>query len=113
MQGILNGIVDIIREGSSALAQFQSAAAITSVDEMDEVVSAYKEVCVPNLTTRPCRRLIIEPQFARVHQQFITIMTGKASLFTTMGFILQPVQAVLRQDEGIIDVSVVFVFDQL
>ncbi|KAF5845933.1 hypothetical protein GGP41_008446 [Bipolaris sorokiniana] len=41
--------------------------------------------------------------FVRVHQVLLNILIGKAGLFTTIPFIGQPVAAVLRQVEGVVD----------
>jgi hypothetical protein len=43
--------------------------------------------------------------FVTVHQQLLNILIGKAGLFNTVPFIGQPVAAVLRQLEGVVDVS--------
>ena len=48
---------------------------------------------------------IHEIQFVRVHQVLLNILIGKAGLFQTVPFIGQPVAAVLRQVEAIVDVS--------
>jgi hypothetical protein len=44
-------------------------------------------------------------QFVRVHQSLLNILIGKAGLFSTVPFIGQPLAAVLRQIEGVVDVS--------
>jgi len=46
-----------------------------------------------------------EKQFVRVHQALLNILIGKAGLFQTVPFIGQPVAAVLRQIENVVDVS--------
>lgn len=45
-------------------------------------------------------------QFVRVHQALLNILIGKAGLFSTVPFIGAPVAAVLRQIEGVVDVSI-------
>lgn len=44
-------------------------------------------------------------EFVSVHQALLNILIGKAGLFNTVPFIGQPVAAVLRQIEGVVDVS--------
>lgn len=44
-------------------------------------------------------------EFVRVHQVLLNILIGKAGLFNTVPFIGAPVAAVLRQIEGVVDVS--------
>jgi hypothetical protein len=46
-----------------------------------------------------------EKQFVRVHQVLLNILIGKAGLFQTVPLIGQPVSAILRQVEGVVDVS--------
>jgi hypothetical protein len=42
-------------------------------------------------------------QFVRVHQVLLNILIGKAGLFNTVPIIGQPVAAVLRQVESVVD----------
>ena len=43
--------------------------------------------------------------FVRVHQALLNILIGKSGLFQTVPFIGQPIAAVLRQVDGVTDVS--------
>jgi hypothetical protein len=43
-------------------------------------------------------------EFVRVHQALLNILIGKAGLFQTVPFIGQPIAAVLRQVENVVDV---------
>jgi hypothetical protein len=47
-------------------------------------------------------------EFVRVHQVLLNILIGKAGLFTVVPIIGQPVAAVLRQVEAIVDVRSLF-----
>jgi hypothetical protein len=44
-------------------------------------------------------------EFVRVHQTLLNILIDKAGLFETVPFIGQPVATVLRQVDGVVDVS--------
>ncbi|KAH7309196.1 UVI-1 [Stachybotrys elegans] len=41
--------------------------------------------------------------FVRVHQELLNILIGRAGLFSTVPFVGQPVSAVLRAVEGVVD----------
>ncbi len=45
-------------------------------------------------------------KFVRVHQALLNILIGKSGLFSTVPFIGQPIAAILRQIETVVDVSV-------
>lgn len=77
---IIIGFTDI------AIAQMQGMADVALGSESDEIYDAFRE-------------------FIRVHQVLLNILIGKAGLFNTIPLIGQPVASVLRQIEGVVDVS--------
>jgi hypothetical protein len=83
---IINGFVDIVSTATNDLQQMQGMTAVAAGAEADAIFAAYRD-------------------FVRVHQALLNILTGKAGLFSTVPFIGQPLAAVLRQDEGVLDVS--------
>jgi hypothetical protein len=86
LQEIIRGFVDIVNTGSNDAQELQGTDAITNADDADSVYTAFRD-------------------FALVHEKLLNTLTGKAALFSDVPFIGQPIAAVLRQDESVIDVS--------
>ncbi|KAK7920119.1 hypothetical protein PG985_008141 [Apiospora marii] len=81
---IIAGLKDIVSAGSTALSQMQGMAEVPKGKESDAICDAFRE-------------------FARVHQELLKTLTGKAGMSQQVPFIGQPVAAVLRQDESVTD----------
>ncbi|KAJ4331154.1 hypothetical protein N0V87_009382 [Didymella glomerata] len=81
---IITGFVDIVSTATTAIAQMQGMAPVPAGQPSDDIFNAFRE-------------------FVRVHQALLNILIGKAGLFQTVPFIGQPVAAVLRQIENVVD----------
>ncbi|KAK3201594.1 hypothetical protein GRF29_185g1508056 [Pseudopithomyces chartarum] len=81
---IIAGFTDIVATGTTALSQMQGMPPVPAGDKSDAIFDAFRE-------------------FVRVHQVLLNILIGKAGLFSTVPFIGQPVAAVLRQIENVVD----------
>ncbi|EHK97582.1 UVI-1h [Glarea lozoyensis ATCC 20868] len=81
---IIVGFTDIVTTATTALAQMKGMAPVPAGAESDAIFNAFRE-------------------FVRVHQVLLNILIGKAGLFQTVPFIGQPIAAVLRQIEGVVD----------
>ncbi|OHF02680.1 UVI-1 protein [Colletotrichum orchidophilum] len=83
---IIAGFVDIVTTVSTALTQMQGMPAVPAGAQSDAIFEAFRD-------------------FVRVHQALLNVLIGKAGLFSTVPLIGQPVAAVLRQVENVVDVS--------
>lgn len=81
---IIAGFTDIVSTATTAIAQMQGSAPVTTAADATAIADAFRE-------------------FVRVHQVLLNILIGKAGLFQTVPFIGQPVAAVLRQIESAVD----------
>ncbi|KAM7191211.1 hypothetical protein V8F20_009389 [Naviculisporaceae sp. PSN 640] len=81
---IIAGLQDIALNGTNAFLELNGTPHIGSKDEAASVADAFRE-------------------FVRVHQAFLNILIGKASLFNSVGIIREPVANELRQVERVID----------
>lgn len=72
--------------GTAALTQMNGMAPVPSGPPSDAIFDAFRD-------------------FVRVHQALLNILIGKAGLLSGLPIVGQPVAAVLRQVEGIVDVS--------
>lgn len=81
----------------------QGTPPITGEVNPEAIADAFKEVWLRQSfwSWQP----LTSTQFVRVHQVLLNILIGKAGLFQTVPFIGQPVAAVLRQVENVVDVS--------
>ncbi|CAI0651460.1 unnamed protein product, partial [Colletotrichum noveboracense] len=77
-----------------ALSQMQGMAAIPPGANADAILEAFRG-------------------FVRVHQTLLEILIGKAGLFSTVPFIGQPISAVLRQIESVVDTLAFTLIDTL
>ncbi|KAK1981209.1 hypothetical protein LZ30DRAFT_720924 [Colletotrichum cereale] len=91
---IIVGFTDIVSTATTAIAQMQGTPPITSAADGDAIFNAFRE-------------------FVRVHQVLLNILIGKAGLFNTVPFIGQPVAAVLRQIEGVVDTIALSLIDMV
>jgi len=82
---IIVGFTDIVTTTTTALAQMNGMAPVPAGAQSDAIFDAFRE-------------------FVRVHQVLLNILIGKAGLFSTVPFIGQPIAAVLRQIENVVDV---------
>lgn len=87
LQQIISGFTDHITTTTTAISQMEGTQPITTTTDADAILNAFLE-------------------FVSVHQVLLNILIGKAGLFNTVPFIGQPIAAVLRQDESVVDVSV-------
>jgi hypothetical protein len=81
---IIRGFVEIVTIATTASGQMDGSAPVPAGANADLIFDAFRE-------------------FVRVHQVLLNILIGKAGLFTTVPFIGQPIAAVLRQIESIVD----------
>ncbi|KAK4163952.1 hypothetical protein QBC43DRAFT_289521 [Cladorrhinum sp. PSN259] len=81
---LIAGFTDIVSTATVAISQMQGSAPVTLAAEATPVAEAFRE-------------------FVRVHQVLLNILIGKSGLFTTVPFIGEPVAAVLRQVENVVD----------
>ncbi|KAI8289985.1 hypothetical protein K4K60_007232 [Colletotrichum sp. SAR11_57] len=91
---IIRGFTDIVSTATTALSQMQGMAAIPPGANSDAIIEAFRG-------------------FVRVHQALLEILIGKAGLFSTVPFIGQPIAAVLRQIEAIVDTLAFTLIDTL
>lgn len=83
---IITGFADIVSTVTTAIAQMDGSSPVTNPADATAIFEAFRE-------------------FVRVHQALLNILIGKSGLFSTVPFIGQPVAAVLRQVENVVDVS--------
>ncbi|KAH7345969.1 hypothetical protein BKA66DRAFT_602980 [Pyrenochaeta sp. MPI-SDFR-AT-0127] len=81
---LIAGFTDIVSTATTALAQMDGMPPVPSGAQSDAIFDAFRE-------------------FVCVHQVLFNILIGKAGLFQTVPIIGQPVAAVLRQIEAIVD----------
>ncbi|KAM0323542.1 hypothetical protein ACHAQA_008823 [Verticillium albo-atrum] len=81
---IIIGFTDIVATATAALTQMEGMADVPAGAQSDAIFNAFRE-------------------FVRVHQVLLNILIGKAGLFTAVPIIGQPVAAVLRQIEKVVD----------
>jgi len=81
---IISGFADIVTTATTAIASMQGMAPVPAGADSDAIFNAFRE-------------------FVRVHQVLLNILIGKAGLFQTVPLIGQPVAAVLRQIENVVD----------
>ncbi|USP79085.1 uncharacterized protein yc1106_06359 [Curvularia clavata] len=81
---IIAGFTDIVSTATVAISQMEGSSPVPAGADADLIFEAFRE-------------------FVRVHQVLLNILIGKAGLFTTVPFIGQPVAAVLRQVEAVVD----------
>ncbi|KAF4835729.1 hypothetical protein CGCTS75_v002219 [Colletotrichum tropicale] len=81
---IIRGFVDIVSTATTSLSQMQGMAPVPAGPDADAIADAFRG-------------------FVRVHQELLKILIGKAGLFQTIPFVGQPIAAVLRQIESVVD----------
>ncbi|KAK4169847.1 hypothetical protein QBC43DRAFT_38663 [Cladorrhinum sp. PSN259] len=81
---LISGFTDIVTTTTTAIAQLQGTPKITATTATMEIADAFRD-------------------FVRVHQQLLNILIGKSGLFTIVPFIGQPIAAVLRSVEAVVD----------
>ncbi|KAJ4400327.1 hypothetical protein N0V91_008786 [Didymella pomorum] len=91
---IIAGFTDIVSTATTAIAQMQGMAPVPAGQPSDDIFDAFRE-------------------FVRVHQALLNILIGKAGLFQTVPFIGQPIAAVLRQIENVVDTIAFGLIDQV
>ncbi|KAH6878663.1 hypothetical protein BKA58DRAFT_466309 [Alternaria rosae] len=89
---IIIGFSDIVQTATTAIAQMQGMPKEPAGAPTDAVFEAFRE-------------------FVRVHQALLNILIGKAGLFNTVPFIGQPIAAVLRQIEKVVDTIAFMLID--
>ncbi|EUC47811.1 hypothetical protein COCMIDRAFT_3288 [Bipolaris oryzae ATCC 44560] len=89
---IIAGFTDIVTTVTVAIAQMDGSQPVKAGAQADAIFDAFRE-------------------FVRVHQALLNILIGKAGLFTTVPFIGQPVAAVLRQIESVVDTIAFAIID--
>ncbi|KAK1997014.1 hypothetical protein LX36DRAFT_637070 [Colletotrichum falcatum] len=81
---IILGFTDIVSTATAAIAQMQGMPPVTATASATAIFEAFRG-------------------FVSVHQALLNILIGKSGLFSTVPFIGQPIAAVLRQIESIVD----------
>ncbi|PPJ54337.1 hypothetical protein CBER1_06118 [Cercospora berteroae] len=81
---IIRGFSDIIKDATAVIAQLDGTKPIKAGGDSDSISDAWKE-------------------FSRVSAHLLRVLTGKAGLFSSIPIIGQPVAAVLRQHENVVD----------
>ncbi|PQE06983.1 UVI-1 protein [Rutstroemia sp. NJR-2017a BBW] len=81
---IIAGFTDLVSTALTDIEAMQDTAQITGAADSTAIANAFRE-------------------FVRVHQVLLNILIGKAGLFQTVPFIGQPIAAVLRQVENVVD----------
>jgi len=81
---IIAGFSDIVSTATTAIGQMQGMPPVPAGADSDAIYDAFRE-------------------FVRVHQVLLNILIGKAGLFNTVPFIGQPLAAILRQIENVVD----------
>ncbi|KAL6704378.1 hypothetical protein ACN47E_008230 [Coniothyrium glycines] len=89
---IITGFVDIVSTVTVAISQMEGSAPVPAGAQSDAIFEAFRE-------------------FVRVHQALLNILIGKSGLFATVPFIGQPVAAVLRQIENVVDTIAFAIID--
>lgn len=100
---IIRGFVDIVSTATTAISQMQGMEPVPAGQPSDAIFNAFREVSSDHNFENV--KSLIRLQFVRVHQALLNILIGKAGLFQTVPFIGQPIAAVLRQIENVVDVS--------
>ncbi|OCL06642.1 UVI-1 protein [Glonium stellatum] len=81
---IIAGFQDIVSTANSDISNMQGTPAVTTDADSQAIFDAFRE-------------------FVRVHQALLSILIGKAGLFSDVPLIGAPVAAVLRSVEGVVD----------
>ncbi|KAK3180786.1 hypothetical protein K4F52_007877 [Lecanicillium sp. MT-2017a] len=89
---IIQGFQGIVQTGSNALEQMNPDT--YGGADADMIFKAFRD-------------------FVKVHQELLNILIGKSGLFSTVPFIGQPVAAVLRAVEGVVDELAFSLIDML
>lgn len=89
---IIAGFTDIVSTATTAISQMQGMPPVPAGADSDAIFDAFRE-------------------FVRVHQALLNILIGKAGLFNTVPFIGQPLAAVLRQIENVVDTIAFMLID--
>ncbi|KAJ3032092.1 hypothetical protein HK097_005378 [Rhizophlyctis rosea] len=91
---IIAGFTDIIQTATTAIAAMKGSAPVPAGPDASLIFEAFRE-------------------FVRVHQALLNILIGKAGLLSTIPFFGEPVAAVLRQVEQIVDTIAFALIDQV
>ncbi|KAL9943563.1 hypothetical protein ACHAP6_008705 [Verticillium nonalfalfae] len=89
---LITGFTDIVSTATVAISQMQGMAGVPAGPPSDAIFDAFRE-------------------FVRVHQVLLNILIGKAGLFNTVPIIGQPVAAVLRSIEKVVDTAAFMLID--
>ncbi|KAI0805483.1 UVI-1 [Xylaria sp. FL0064] len=81
---LISGFTQIVTTATSAIGQLDGTQPITADADATAVFDAFRE-------------------FVRVHQALLNILIGKAGIIEQVPVVGQPVAAVLRQVEGVVD----------
>ncbi|EFQ34458.1 hypothetical protein CGRA01v4_00113 [Colletotrichum graminicola] len=81
---IIQGFTDIVSTTTNAITSMQGMAPVSAGADSDSIFNAFRD-------------------FVRVHQALLNILIGKAGLLNTVPFAGQPIAAVLRQVEAVVD----------
>ena len=101
---IIAGFTDIVSTATTAISQLQGMSPVPAGAQSDAIFDAFREVS--RISSFHVATSLIEPlKFVRVHEALLNILIGKSGLFSTVPFIGQPIGAVLRQVEDVVDVS--------
>ncbi|KAI0503010.1 UVI-1 [Xylaria bambusicola] len=81
---IIRGLTEIVTTASVTIAQLDGTSPITAEADATLIFNAFRA-------------------FVRVHQALLNILIGKAGIITSVPVVGQPIAAVLRQVEGVVD----------
>ncbi|KAI0975772.1 UVI-1 [Xylaria arbuscula] len=81
---IITGFTQIVSTVSTVITQMDGTSPITNQADSDLIFNTFRG-------------------FVRVHQELLSILIGKAGILEAVPFVGQPVAAVLRQVEGVVD----------
>ncbi|KAI0542708.1 UVI-1 [Xylaria digitata] len=89
---IIAGFTEIVTTATVLISQLDGTQQVTSQADADLIFNAFRA-------------------FVRVHQELLNILIGKAGILTKVPVIGQPVAAVLRQVEGVVDTIAITLID--
>ncbi|KAI1358120.1 UVI-1 [Xylaria arbuscula] len=89
---IIAGFTQIVTTATVTISQLDGTQPITADADATLVFDAFRA-------------------FVRVHQELLNILIGKAGIITSVPFVGQPVAAVLRQIEGVVDTIAITLID--
>jgi len=100
---LIQGFVDIVQTGSNSIQSQKASRPVPAGADADAITKAWTRVRFLRGVAR--RLTLTKKQFSTAHSKLLNTMTQKAKLLNTVPLVGAPIAAVLRQDDGMIDVS--------